>query len=331
MKLAHLVVPDLILPAPLATELSADLALPTLATILAKSNRRPLSIYSLESWLCEMFNVPQGAVAPVTLQADGMSPEVYYWLRADPVHLNLNRSQVILQTNVQIDLSTAQHLCASFNDYFAGVQLRFFAPHPTRWYLRLQVAPDLITHSVYAVEGRDSRGFLPRGEAALQWHGVMNEIQMLLNGHPDIHAMTDRGELAPNSIWLWGGGCSIKPSQPFDYICSESELVGSFAHVAHIPFVKSFLLQQNSQHSLYVWDGLSAALRHGDYYAWREALFKLENRALKPLLNNLISGEIDCLVLDVFNDTAAQRFELTRPMLWKFWRRKQSLAHYGTV
>ncbi|MDP2804477.1 MAG: hypothetical protein Q8O24_00905 [Gallionellaceae bacterium] len=329
MKKVHVVVPDLFLPSSLAKEVCANLALPVLEKILARCTSQRLAINSLEAWLRHSFEVP--AIAPVTLLADGLAPETGYWLRADMVLLNLNRSQVILQTNVTLDLTEAQQLCASINEYFFDMGMRFFAPHPTRWYLRLDNEPDLITHSLYQVEGRDSRGYLPQGSSSLKWHGVLNEVQMLLNGHPLIQAATERGVAAPNSIWLWGGGRATKVSQPYDKIYGDSELAQLFAQAANIPCSRNFPSDVGVERELYIWEGMSVALRRGDFYAWRESALEFEKSCLNPLLQKLIAGELDQLTLDVLTDDVSRRFSLTRPMLWKFWRRVKPLAHYVSV
>ncbi len=328
MKHAHVVVPDLFLPGSLAKEVCANLSVPAVEKILARSTSSVLAVNSLDAWLCHSFEAT--AIAPVTLLADGTNPESGYWLRADLVLLNLNRAQVIVQTNVTLDLADAQQLCSSINEYFADQGLRFFAPHPTRWYLRLESEPELMTHSLYQVEGRDSRGYLPQGVASLKWHSVMNEVQMLLNGHPVIEALTQRGSVAPNSIWLWGGGRATELSKPFDKIIGDSELAQSFALAANIPSAEKYQSDEKSDRVLYVWEGMSVALRRGDFYAWREAVLKCESD-LSALLKLLMASELDRITLDVLNEDVSRRFVLTRPMLWKFWRRSKSLANYVSV
>lgn len=331
MKLAHIVVPDLFLPPPLAKEVCAGLSLPVLEKLLARSNAEPLPIHSLEAWLCEAFEVPGMAIAPVTLMADGMNAESAYWLRADPVHFHLNRSQVILQTNVTLSLAEAQQLCESLNQHFADTEMRFFAPHPQRWYVRLKDDPDLITHSVNQVEGRDSRQYLPQGNAALKWHGIMNEAQMVLHRSQINQCVTDRGGLSPNSVWLWGGGRTVKLARAFDQLYSDSELADAFAHAADIPHSRGVEVRADVEKTLYVWEGMSAALRRGDFYAWRESLLGFEANMLSLLLHALARGELDRIVLDALSDNDSQRFVLTRLMLWKLWCRVQPLAGYRLV
>jgi hypothetical protein len=118
MKHIHVVIPDLFLPKSLAKDVCAGLGLPVLEKLLARSDAQPLPAQSLEAWLCGAFAIPYPAIAPVTLLADGLKPAADYWLRADPVHLHLNRDQMILQTNVSPSKEEAQQLCAHLNQYF---------------------------------------------------------------------------------------------------------------------------------------------------------------------------------------------------------------------
>ena len=331
MNHVHIVIPDLFLPQTEAKNVCADLHLPLLEKFLACSTVHPLNIGALDVWLCQAFSVPELSIAPVTLIADGLNPEEGYWMRADPVHLRLNNAQVILQTNVSPSLEESQQLCESLNQYLADSGIRFFAPHSKRWYVRLDCDPKLTTHSVYQVEGRDSRHFLPRGETSLKWHGVMNEVQMLLYGHPISQSCEARGGLPINSLWFWGGGKAVTLRQPYTKITSDSELVVAFAKtskILHSVYADNFIKQENQ---LFVWEGASVALRRGDFYGWRQSVLGFEQQCLAPLLKSLASGGLDKITLDVLQENHSKCFELTRPMLWRFWRRPKSFASYALM
>lgn len=331
MKHAHIVVPDLFLPQSLAAAVSADLLLPSLEKILARGKVQTLQTHSLEVWLCEVFAVPALAIAPVTLLADGLVPEEACWIRADPVHLRLDHAQMILQTNVSLNLEEARQLCESLNQHFSESGMKFYAPHPKRWYVRLDKDPQINTFSISQVEGRDSRFYLPQGNAALKWHGVMNEIQMLLFGNPINQACETRGGLPVNSVWFWGEGRAVTLAQPFTHIVSDSDLVKAFSMAANIRHSNMADKKEISGSTLYVWEGANVALRRGDYYAWRQSVLGFEENVALPLLRSLTCGELDTITLDVLQEDSSSRFELTRAMLWKFWKRPVALASYALV
>jgi len=214
MKSVHLVIPDLFLPKDFAAEASRGLSLPALQKLLGRGHSEMLEPVSLESQLCELFDIPFQGDAPIAIISaafDGLAAG--YWLRADPVHLNLQRDQLLL-ASVQVGSEEAALLCASLNVYFSEQDMEFFAPHPQRWYVRLNALPRMRTTPLSQVIGGDVRRMLPAGEEAARWLRLFNEIQMLLHAHPLNEAREARGESPINSVWFWGGGSDtllIKP------------------------------------------------------------------------------------------------------------------------
>jgi hypothetical protein len=215
MKSVHLVIPDLFLPKDFAAEVSADLSLPALQKLLGRGHGEVLVPAPLENLLCELFDIPsQGdaPIAPISAAFDGLAAGC--WLRADPVHLRLQRDQMLALPIMEISAGEAGQMCASLNGHFAGQGMEFIAPHPQRWYVHLDALPRIRTTPFSQVIGGDVRRVLPTGEEAARWHQLFNEIQMLLFAHPLNEAREARGELPINSVWFWGGGCDtllIKP------------------------------------------------------------------------------------------------------------------------
>src|SRR3989338_5693172 len=249
MRKVHLVVCDLFLPADIAAGVCADLRLPALEKTLARgtsigsapstgSGRTGGVGASLEDHLCGLFGLPcqpDAPIAPVSAAFDGLGGGC--WLRADPVHLRLQRDQLVLLPEVGVSANEAGQLCAALNEYFAGQGMEFFAPHPQRWYVRLDELPGIETVPLSQAAGRNVHGLLPKGSEAARWHQVFNEIQMLLFAHHVNEARAARGELPVNSLWLWGGGESAgSPRKTYDSASSDKQLVEMFAMAAEIPF-----------------------------------------------------------------------------------------------
>jgi hypothetical protein len=258
MKNVHLVITDLFLPNDFAAEVCAGLHLPALEKMLARGasagsgpSTKPLVLSavegsgrtgeggSLENLLCELFGVPRQAeapVAPISAAFDGLGEGC--WLRADPVHLRLQREQLVLLPNVEASAVEAGQMCATLNGHFAGQGMEFFAPYPQRWYVRLDRLPDIETVPLSQVSGRNVHDLLPKGAEALRWHQLFNEIQMLLFAHPVNEAREARGELPINSLWFWGGGCGVNATlqKNYDSVSSDEALAGMFASAAGIPF-----------------------------------------------------------------------------------------------
>ena len=348
----HLIIPDLFLPQQFVASACSGLSLPALEKLLARSRQEPMAAQShkgtmsLEARLCAHFGVVDESVAPITLQADGMQAEGFYWLRADPVHLQLQRAQMNLHVNAMLSVDEAAQLCDSLNQHFSGERFKFFAPHPQRWYVRLGAAPDLVTHPLMQVAGKNIRPYMPSGADALYWNGVMNEVQMLLHEHAVNIAREARGEVVINSVWLWGGGfAQTLPQRPFARVVGDSLLPRAFAEYAGIPphipqgdnegamyfnlLADERWLADASGEILVVWEGQRLATQQGNLQAWQNAVLNLEQLCAAPLLNALSSGMVAQMTIEVLHSSASHRFILSRGDLWKVWRMPTSLAHYA--
>ncbi|HEU0233522.1 MAG TPA: hypothetical protein VFQ94_00115 [Gallionella sp.] len=369
MRKVHLVVCDLFLPADIAAEVCADLRLPALEKMLARgASTKPLVLSavegsartdvigqasstgsgragdvgaSLENYLCELFGVPcqnDAPIAPVSAAFDGLGEGC--WLRADPVHLRLQRDQLVLLPDVEVSADEAGQLCATLNEYFAGQGMEFFAPHLQRWYMRVDRLPDIETVPLMQVAGCNVRGLLPKGAEAGRWHRIFNEIQMLLFAHPVNEAREARGELPVNSLWLWGGGTNVPPRKTYDCVSSDEVLAGMFAAAAGIPFSSwpeqwhdslTLALSRGERgfssegRQLLVWTGLRSALQRGDLDVWRAALQEFETGYVQPLWQALRAGKISQLQVDILGGDRVRHLLLTRADTWAFWRRAKSL------
>ncbi|MDP2693505.1 MAG: hypothetical protein Q8O58_01355 [Gallionella sp.] len=341
-----MVVCDLFLPADIAAGVCADLRLPALEKMLARgasagatpstgSGRTGGVGASLENHLCELFGLPcqpDAPVAPISAAFDGIGEGC--WLRADPVHLRLQRDQLVLLPEVGVNAGEAAQLCAALNEHFAGQGMEFFAPHPQRWYMRLDQVPGIETVPLSQAAGRNVRGLLPKGKEATRWHRVFNEIQMLLFAHPVNEAREARGELPVNSLWLWGGGVNAPLQKTCASVGSDEALAGMFASAAGIPFSswpEQWRDEENGGRQLLVWTGLRSALRRGDLDAWRAALQEFETGYAQPLWRALRAGKISQLQVDILGGEHARHLLLTRADAWAFWRRAKSLSQYSVV
>lgn len=335
MKKAHLVIPELFLPQQLAAYAGADLRLPALEKILSRAQATPLEIDSLEAWLCKHFGVEEMAIAPLTLLADGVPPGSSYWLRADPVSIGMQRDQSVLQADPGLSAEEAAQLCASLNAHFAADGLRFYAPHPQRWYLQLDKVPEIHTYPLAQVVAADMHAHLPYGVDALRWHSLYNEIQMLFYAHAVNQAREQRGEPLISAVWLWGGGKLGRDLlQPYACVAGDSELASAFAQAAAIPVVQSagqMLRSLESGDCLLVWEGLRAALHGADIGKWRSAVQQLEKDYVGPLLAALSAGKVGQITLDVLSESASRRYVLSRASLWKVWRMPKPLLHYALL
>lgn len=312
MKNVHVVIPGLFLPPPLMREAVEGLDAPILRTMLARAAQEPLAETTLETWLCKAFDA--AGVAPVRLAAEGIAPGSHTWMCADPVHLYILRDKLILQDAPGLSQEDAGILCASLNAHFTD--FHFIAPHPNRWYMRLNAFPGIATVPLPEVAGRNVHDYLPQGRDALKWHAIINEIQMLLFNHPLNKAREARGELPANSLWLWGEGRACTLGRPFERILGAG-LVESFARAANIP--GEAWKRDAAGGELIVFEDFKRAA--GEMHAWRAAARHFETEYAAPLWAALRKGRISGLVIDAPCGELSRRFMLDRRAPWKFWRR----------
>src|SRR5258707_572711 len=195
-------------------------------TLIARGRPRRTALVSREAWLFGRFGVPRQRdwpVAPYTLLADGRAPGPHYWMRADPVHLQVGRDSLVLADSAAFEVSRAESeaLVAALNRHF-GQTMLLDPLRPARWYVRLDKAPDMQTTPAAAARGAAIDEKLPAGPDAMRFHALMNEAQMLLHEHPVNAEREARGEPALNSIWFWGGGViDAERARPFSMVFSD--------------------------------------------------------------------------------------------------------------
>jgi hypothetical protein len=341
--------------------------LPALALLLSRARRTAMPASDGDRWWLEVFGVeaqndyPAAAYARLgeTPQADevhrsndphrGNDPyrgaDDAPWMRVDPVHLKLERDQLVLLDDeaLQLNVEEAQALAASvaahFHDHFS---LEVLAS--ARWYARPRAPTHIRTVSTRAVRGRGIAAAMPQGEDAVLWHSVMNEAQMLLHDHPVNEAREARGALPVNSLWFWGVGrhrpLSPRPAQS---AFGNDPLLRGLAReagmsAAGLPLDASQWLASAPQNGIawFALDALSAAADYGDSARWLTQLARLERDWFAPLLAALRSGRIGMITLDIpvtghggdgaAADTRSLRCEVSSLDLKRVWRRVKPLA-----
>ncbi len=336
----HLLLPDLFWPERDQRDIYRGIATPALERLLAKGRREAGVAASAEAWLCQHFELDERGeipAAPYCLLADGGEPGEHYWLRADPVHLRLEGGRLVLADSGAFPVSQqeAENLTDSLNAHFAGDGLVFYPLRPDRWYLRVAQAPALETTPLAQAAGRSIDSLLPRGADAATWQARLNEIQMLLHGHAVNEQREAAGELAINSVWLWGGGSITGPlREAFHAVWSGDPFAAGLARAARVvprepPGDAAELLRAGAGVNLILLDQLRAAAQYGDAQGWRVALQQLERNWFAPLLEALRRERVGMLSLHAPAPAGGLSVEVTHGDLPRFWRRVRPLESYA--
>lgn len=324
----ELVIPHLFPSIRLAQAALPGLSLPGLAALLGRGTPDACPALGVEAALCEACGIARQhdyPLAPLTLAAEGGTPGADYWLRADPVHLQLMRDRIVLAGGDQLalDADEAAQLVASLHAHF-GDALPVHAVHPARWFLPLAVMPDLTTTPSSLAVGHDLVTVQATGRDAPSWRALVNEAQMLLHAHPVNLAREARGALVVNSLWLWGGG--VMPPAPG----RRSKTVLTDADwVALMPYGVSPLRDAVPPVAAdtIVLSSLTEAGQTGDASGWRDALGALEKDWFIPLWQQLRrpTGVPELSLIDPVHGHALR---VRRSDGWKLWRRPRSLLQF---
>lgn len=340
-----LVIPSLLGPLPnldFENNLGFEIArLPALELLLARAGKDTVSGDSLEQVLAALFDLDTGQVpvAAISAIADGLcrvGDTGECWLRVDPVHLQADMARLVLQdvAGLEIRQQEADAMVHSLNELYRDEGWRFYAPHPQRWYLSMARAycPKLTTTPLASALGQDVDGLLPVGRDGLQWHRMMNEIQMLLHGHAVNQARMVQGRSVINSVWCWGEGAlpdavnagwdGVWSDEPF--ATGLARLAGS-RHYQQPADAGQCLRQCAGVRQLVVLDVLRQQWLKGDLEGWLHALQELERQWFAPLKEALANGGIAALTL---LPCTGAGYRITRGGLRRFWRRTQPWSRY---
>lgn len=332
-----LFIPDL-LPSPgIANATEGNDATPLLRRMFSRGELQRFPAIAPEVWLCQAFEVEpreDWPIAALTAAVDGLPPDADWWLRADPLHLQLQRggTRVIAAPALTLDAAEAASLTAALNLHFSADDLTFIPPEPTRWYIRQSASTGFAAPVLSTVAGRPLPPMPLTGSRASHWHRVLTEAQMVLHDHPVNLARESRGLPAVNSVLLWGGG--RKPAVPgrhFTDVRTDDPLATALA-------VQSGADCAAAPSSAALWSGSRPAagsrnlitlnrVHHADRYggpdAWLKSMKALEESWFGPLWAAL-AGPLKELVIVATNDEVCLRCTLRPADRMKFWRRTQN-------
>ena len=335
MRTVSLFIPSLFWPDTGDQDPYATLRLPALETLLAWGSATDVECENETAWLCRRFAVHKQddwPVAPLAFAGEGGESDEGYWLRADPVHLRVRNDGLILQApeTLQITWDECRELVTALNHEFEAEEFVFHAPHPHRWYLKMPRAPRIRTVTLKQAIGRDINHLLPEGDARLRWHGLINEMQMLMHAHPANVAREERGAVVLNSLWLWGGGTMPAVSSAVDAVQSDDPLSVGLARRAGIvsaPLPVGGGLASGNDTLVDLRDAEREYMR-GDVAGWRHALETLEALWFAPLSERLRTRTIDRVVIATVADGRQREWSIVRRARWWIWKKTKPLAYY---
>ena len=315
------------------------LSCPALSRLLARANKKADTSVNNDDWLYQRFNVAHDAgrsipVAAITALQDGLDSKTGYWMRADPVYLQADTRSLILQDPAQLELrkdevrSIADLIAPLFEDDGA----KLLAPHSARCYLNFAThVPGISCTPLHAALAKPVNALLPQGEERRRWHTLFNEIQMLLN-QSEINRQREARRLQPvNSLWFWGeGSFPGKLHSPYDLCVGDSAFLAGLCQATATSYLTAngrschTLLENKRERTevLIADERCQHAVRLSNPALWLQALQKLEQETIAPLVGVLQQGEVKSITLHDGGIT----FDCSARQMRSFWKPQRSLS-----
>lgn len=333
-----LFIPDLLPHSDFAA--SHDHLAPVLRRMFGRGTLQRFPAVDTEVWLCQAFEVEQREdwpVAALTATVDALDAGTDWWLRADPINLQLqrNHTRVLAAPALVLNDDEAAALTAALNAHFSVDSITVTAPHPSRWYIRQAETVAVAAPLLSAVAGRPLPHAPLTGARASYWHRVLTEAQMVLHEHPVNLAREARGLPAVNSVLLWGGG--RKPAVPgrhFLHVWSDDALAAALAVHSGAESVTApanaaawFARRPaaGARH-LITLDRAHHAVRYGGSEAWARTVATLEELWFAPLWAALGNKTLDELTIVAGGPDSCLRCTLRPAARLKFWRQTPGWA-----
>jgi hypothetical protein len=282
------------------------------------------------AWISASFGIerqhdwPAGAILA---QAHGTHNGSRFWICAQPVHLAIDRDDLVLQPRSQLNLSEQESrtLYRLLEPLFAGHELEMKHIETGLWCVGSKRGQQLVTTDIERAEGRSVDGLLPSGKDAAWWHRLVLEAQMTLHEHAVNVAREEHGDLPINSLWLWGGGTVPAVHRCFDTMCVQDPLLRaaamlSQARLIEMPINALDAIGENE----HVLVETMISTRDGP----GASLSTLESDLIAPAWKALNSGRLDQLRLVLALPNALLICHCDRKARRRFWKRRQAVPQF---
>ena len=331
-----LLVPGLLGPMSGLGDIDVTPQVQSLERVLSRAKVSTIAQQEYAATLFHLFGLSQSisgdlSTAPYCRLGDGGEADERYWLQLSPVHLQPDGDGLLLFDTAHLDLALdeAKQLATLVREHFSDRNWELELYHPQRWYLGLKHKPDLQTSSLTDVIGRNINSYLPKGGEAMEWHVILNELQMLLHSSKVNMLREGRGQLTINGLWLHGGGSyQLVEQKEISAVSGDESLLHGLAQsagveVSPLPQASSELVAEKEKY-LAVYEGVQRSVLDANSFGWVNAVEEF-NRWLEPLLEAVGSNRLGYINLYPCNGTLHR---INRGSLRRFWKRNKPLISF---
>ena len=303
---------------------------PTTEAFLARSAVTSDNDANLTAWVCASFGIkrqydwPAGAVLA---RAHGAPADMPFWICAQPVHLAVDRDDLVLRPRSQLDLSEheSRTLFSLLETHFAGYELAMKHIDTGLWCVGAKRSQHLVTTPIELAEARSVDGLQPSGKDAPWWQRLVTEAQMTFHEHPLNAAREQRGEAPINSVWLWGGGTVPAVHKRFDAICIDEPLLRAAALLSHAQRIE---MPNNAFDVIADYENTLVELVISPNGGPGAPLSELESNWFEPAWLALGNGRLDELIVVLPLPNAVIVCRCDRKARRRFWKRRQVLPGF---
>lgn len=319
------------LPLPeFAPDLVRAMNTPALALLLSRTSsatraRAAESTHALphESWLARALGLGAAGgvnVAVAAMRGFGLDPDGGAWYIVSPGHIQIARTHLTMADSRQVPLDdddsralfvTAAELCESI-----GHALRYGDAHT--WFLRADDWTGFETATPDTVVNMDLTDFMPKGQPALAYRRLQNEVQMAWHAHPVNAARETQRLPIVNAFWMWGAGRTAPAAtQPLASIAVPGWLGALGAERLDTLDRLADLL--STDRTLVV-GPLAEAAQAADWGVWLQVMGQLEETLFAPLLGAVKAGRVGKLTLVLSSREGLLETTTSALAQRKFWR-----------
>ena len=334
MTQISLVLPFALPPPELATDLLRALEAPALASLITRSSSYapvpfdgPQRMLPHELWLARAISLDASdrpAMAVQAMRGFGLDPGDGNWFIVHPSHIEIARSHMMMADlrTLNLDDNHSRMLFDAAKPYFdeTGKTLLYGDAHT--WFMRADGWTGLDTSTPDAAAGMNLSDWLPKGDKAVEYRKLQNEVQMLWFQNRANSEREARGQRAINGVWPWGCASALETIPATAPRLAAREAPGWLTSLAHMrgPTLKD-LVDDTDGEAIFVCDTLTQAAISTEWAAWLAQMKHLDKTVFAPALAALRDGRIKKLRMILSHRD--RHIELTTSKLAQnmFWRR----------
>ncbi len=263
-----------------------------------------------------------------SLHAGVKNPSETVWLaELSTITVGREGATIAHPASFEVTAAEADALFDAVSGLWADRAISALPINARQW--RIWLDPSANTRSLTPAAMAEMRlsDWWPQEDSLREWRRLLNEIQMVWHEHPVNLARAERGELAINSLWLFGGAKGWSPTQvavqPTRQAQAQTSQQIKQQRQAQIEVTSRTPSQTpfGSLASALTYEGLHTPYLQGDWAAWIAALPALSAYlgTIDPDTTLTLTGQQRAVVLTLARKRWWHVLIAPRPQLWNTW------------